>query len=499
MTSGQAPQPDGTPSLAAPEERLRIAKDAARLGIHEYRPPTGEVIWDERVRELWGVGRDDPITYELFMAGLHPDDRAPTQAAVDAALDPAGPGTYRAEYRVVSRADGQIRWVAATGSVRFEAGRPVRLVGTVQDISDRKRIERELQESEARFRSMADGTPVMIWVTDADGRIVYVNRAYEEFFGVTLRVVGSDGWRILIHPEDEPAYVAAFATALREQAPYHAQARVKRADGAWRWIESWGAPRRDDDGTFLGIAGSSPDVTERREAEDRLREALAAKDEFLGFISHELRTPLTVIIGMGELLTQRQSPPDRQRELVQDILASALELDDLVDSLLVLARLGRSGERIPREPVLLHRLVAAALERQRSRDRGHAYELDIRSTDSVVQGDSGLIERVLVNLLGNAAKYSPRGTPIRVTLQAHRSEVEVVIEDAGDGLMAEEIERLFEPFYRSPAHRRGASGAGIGLTVCKRVVEALDGRIWGRSRPSGGAEFGFALPDGEGR
>jgi PAS domain S-box-containing protein len=499
MTLEQAPGRGEERSLAAPEERLRIAKDAARLGIHEYRPLSGEVIWDERVRELWGVGPDDPITYELFMAGLHPDDRATTQASVDAALDPAGPGTYRAEYRVISRADGRTRWVAATGSVRFEAGHPVRLVGTVQDVSDRKRIERELRESEARFRSMADGTPVMIWVTDADGRIEYVNRAYEEFFGVTLEIVRSDGWRILIHPEDESAYVTAFATALSEQAPYHAQARVKRADGAWRWIESWGAPRRDEDGTFLGIAGSSPDVTERREAEDRLREALAAKDEFLGFVSHELRTPLTVIIGMSELLTQGQAPPDRQRELIDDILASALELDDLVDSLLVLARLGRSGERIPREPVMLHRLVEAAVERQRSRDRSHDYGLDIRSTETIVQADPGLIERVLANLLGNAAKYSPGGRPIRAVVDAGQGEVRVVIEDAGDGLDDADVERLFEPFYRSPTHRRGASGAGIGLTVCKRVVETQDGRIWARSRASGGAEFGFALPGGEGR
>lgn len=499
MTSGQAQERDRAPALAAPEERLRIAKDAARLGIHEYRPRTGEVIWDERVRELWGVGPDDPITYELFMAGLHPDDRAATQAAVDAALDPAGQGTYRAEYRVISRADGRIRWVAATGSVRFEAGHPARMVGTVQDISERKRIEAELRESEARFRSMADGTPVMIWMTDADGRIEFVNRAYEEFFGVTLETVRRAGWRILVHPDDEPAYVEAFASALREQAPYHAQARVRRADGAWRWLESWGAPRRGEDGTFLGIAGSSPDVTERREAEDRLREALAAKDEFLGFISHELRTPLTVIIGMSELLAQRPTPPDRQRELIHDILGSALELDDLVDSLLVLARLGRSDERIAREPVLLHRLVEAALQRQRSRDRSHDYELDVCSTDTVVQGDPGLIERVLVNLLGNAAKYSPGGTLVRATVESFRSEVQVVIEDAGDGLDEEEVERLFEPFYRSPAQRRRVSGAGIGLTVCKRVVEAMDGRIWARSRPSGGAEFGFALPDGEGR
>ncbi len=479
------------------EERLRVAKLAAGIGIHEYQPGTGRILWDERVRELWGIGPDEPVTYEFFLSGLHPDDRAPTQAAVDAALDPAGEGVYRAQYRVSSKADGVTRWVEATGHVTFEDGRAVRLIGTVMDISAGKRIEAELRESEGRFRSMADGTPVMIWVTDADGRIEYVNRAYEDFFAVTLERIRREGWQALVHPDDREGYVAPFLSALREQTPYHAQARVARADGAWRWIESFAAPRFAPDGTYLGLAGSSPDITERVEAEARLRDALAAKDEFVGFISHELRTPMTVILGMSSLLAGAAVSAEEQRALAADIHTSAQELDTMIGSLLVLAQIDRARDPIEAEPVLLTRLVAEMVDRHTATDVAHTYDLDLRSPGAIAACDPDWIERVLANLLGNAAKYSPPGSTIASVVQSADGEVRVMILDEGDGIAPEDAGRLFEPFYRSPSVRDSVPGAGLGLTVCRRMVELMGGRIWASSRPGGGAEFGFALPSVE--
>jgi PAS domain S-box-containing protein len=137
-------------ALRRSEERLRVAKTAARLGIHDYDIASGRIEWDERVRELWGVGRDEAITYETFLAGVHPDDRNAMLAAVECAFDPAGSGRYFATYRVVSRADRSQRWVEATGRVTFENGQAVRLVGTVLEVTQQRAAEQALREADRR-------------------------------------------------------------------------------------------------------------------------------------------------------------------------------------------------------------------------------------------------------------------------------------------------------------------------------------------------------------
>lgn len=141
--------------LRASEDRLRLAKTAAGLGVYDRDIASGRLEWDERARELWGVGPDEPITFATFLAGVHPDDRAATQAAIDRALAPGGSGEYAAEYRVVSRADGSVRHIAANGQAFFEGGRAVRLVGTLKDISMQKRLEREVQERRNDMEALA--------------------------------------------------------------------------------------------------------------------------------------------------------------------------------------------------------------------------------------------------------------------------------------------------------------------------------------------------------
>ncbi|NJO03416.1 MAG: PAS domain S-box protein [Bacteroidia bacterium] len=131
-----------------------MATSASKLGIHEYNVPQNTIQWDARVRELWGIGPDEPVNYEIFMAGLHPDDRSATQSAVDKALDPSQNGFYEAEFRVINRIDGKECWVLAQGQTWFEDNKPMKLLGTVQDITERIRIKEALRESEAKYRTL---------------------------------------------------------------------------------------------------------------------------------------------------------------------------------------------------------------------------------------------------------------------------------------------------------------------------------------------------------
>ena len=142
--------------LQSSEDRLRLAKSAAGLGIFDHDITSGKHEWDERARELWGLGPDESVTYVIFMAGVYPDDRVATQAAVDRALDPHGTGEYHAEYRVISHADGSMRHVAANGRVFFEGGRAVRFAGTVNDISAQKRLEKEIRERRSEMELLVN-------------------------------------------------------------------------------------------------------------------------------------------------------------------------------------------------------------------------------------------------------------------------------------------------------------------------------------------------------
>lgn len=175
---------------------------------------------------------------------------------------------------MISGKDGKQLYVQLTSVVISSGEREAVIRTTMTDITKRKKVEETLKESEERFRIMADSSPLMIWVHDTDGNIQFVNVAYREFFGVTFEQVKGPSWQPLVHPEDAETYVSKFLISLREHKPFHAEARVRRGDGEWRWVESFGAPRFSGSGEFLGMVGSSPDITQRKKMERKIEELL---------------------------------------------------------------------------------------------------------------------------------------------------------------------------------------------------------------------------------
>ncbi|HEX5808489.1 MAG TPA: PAS domain S-box protein [Anaerolineales bacterium] len=176
----------------------------------------------------------------------------------------------------IQRFDGSQGTVLASAApIRDPQGGVAGVVGVNVDITERKRLEESVHESELRFRTMADGTPIMIWVTDASGKMEFINKAYTEFFGVSLARIQSGGWQVLLHPEEQAGYVDAYMASVKDQCMFQSEARVLRRDGQWRWVASYGQPRFSERGEFLGMAGSSLDITDRVQAEQALRESEA--------------------------------------------------------------------------------------------------------------------------------------------------------------------------------------------------------------------------------
>lgn len=285
-----------------------------------------------------------------------------------------------------------------------------------------------------------------------------------------------------------------MAIALREGRSVRGYEGIaERPDGTRVWFVPFPTVVTDSKGVVLGAINVLVDVTDRRMAEDRLRAAIAVKDEFLGLVSHELRTPVTTILGNAHLLAGRRDIGEPVRALLLDLAEEAERLAGIVENLLVLTRSGAPVE-VDREPQVLERVVRAGVA---AFARHHPErDIQVRGTlgGSIVDADRAYVELVLGNLLANAEKYSPPDARIEVAMDRAGDALEVRVLDRGIGFPPGDVEQLFATFYRSDAAQKMASGLGIGLSACRRLVELLGGRIWATPRPDGGSEFGFALP-----
>ena len=232
-----------------------------------------------------------------------------------------------------------------------------------------------------------------------------------------------------------------------------------------------------------------------QERNRELAEATAAKDEFLGMVSHELKTPITTIMGNAEVLRKRAALIDEESRsaALADIGHDAERLNRIIANLLMLARVDR-GAAAEWEPILMKHLLDRMVEEHRQQHPYRTIRLEREGAPAPVIGVIGYVEQVLQNLLSNAEKYSPADQPIDVVVRTADEHVEVRVLDRGSGIPPDEVDQLFTAFYRSPRTSGSAKGVGIGLAVCKRLIEAQRGTIWVQARQGGGTEFGFSLP-----
>lgn len=333
------------------------------------------------------------------------------------------------------------------------------------------------------MRAVIEAMREAVVVCDSGGRVGLVNPAADRLFaGHPVRTYDD----LLSRFERPP-------DAQRDPAAGPVEVRMRDKPDKWLELQTYpvpltGRPAGQDEAE--GRIAVMRDVTAARQAR-------AQHDAFLGILSHELRTPITTIYAGSKVLARAEPLAEHTwRELATDVSAEAEHLYRLVEDLLVLARLERDGLQMANEPVLLKHVLAGAIRLEKARWPEMRIALSGPVDLPAVAGDATYVEQVARNLLSNAAKYSPAQGEIEVRLGVEGNdadEITVRVLDRGDGFASGEVDDLFELFYRSAATAAQASGAGIGLFVCRRLVTAMGGRIWARPRPRGGAEFGFAL------
>lgn len=351
-------------------------------------------------------------------------------------------------------------------------------------------------------RQFIEALGVAVYMTDAQGVITEYNEAAVELWGRRPEI-GRDlwcgSWRLYYTDGTAMAHDACpMAITLAENRPVRGvEAIAERPDGSRLRFQPYPTPLHDAAGNLVGAVNVLVDITSLRSTEqalheksERLTEALAAKDEFLGLISHELRTPITTILGNAEIMQRLPEtlPAEARRQAAGDILNEARRLERIVDDLLTLARLGR--DRIEPEPIAMTSAVAAIVTEHK---RISSRPVSVQGEPVLALGDGNLAGHVVRNFLGNADKYSAGGVPIEIMVEGDSREVRVRVMDRGIGIDADEASRLFEPFFRGRNVGR-TPGMGIGLSVCQRLIEASGGRVWATARGDGGSEFGFALP-----
>jgi PAS domain S-box-containing protein len=366
---------------------------------------------------------------------------------------------------------------------------------------ERGRAEAVVRESEKRHRTLIDAVDQLIWINDAAGQMVYINRQWEERLGATLGDAAGFRWSSFVHPDDRTRVFSLRQRAVESGEPYHLEFRCRLRDESYRWMIARVVPIRDVDGRIESWFGSAADIQDLKMAEEELRgakeaseRANRAKDEFLAALSHELRTPLTPVLAIASVVERDPDLPDRFRRQIEVVRRNAELEATLIDDLLDLTRIARGKLEIVPEPVLLEEAIDHAVEICRPEADSKKLELRREGIDPalLVRADPARLRQILWNLLRNAVKFTPAGGRIIVrAVPTGLERVAVEVEDNGIGIAPEEIPRIFRPFEQAgPRH----GGLGLGLAISNALAQAHGGTLTGTSDgPGSGATFRVEL------
>jgi PAS domain S-box-containing protein len=498
-------------ALRASEARLRLALQGARMVAWEFDPATKQVTMSENARELLAVrsGRVHDTSDEGY-ARIHPDDVEGHRALVEAAIREGG--SYVSEYRQVG--DGDVFWVEERArAVTDASGRTVRLVGVTQNITERKRAEAALREGEqshrarlAELQAVLDTVPAAVWIArDPHGDRIDANR----FGAELLRRPGGSNMSVTAPPGERPTGFRPMKDGRElspDQLPIQAAARFGREirdfeldlafdDGTLLHLLGNAAPVRDESGAPRGSVGAFIDITDRKRSERALRESDRRKDEFLAVLSHELRNPLAPIRNALYIL-DRAEPGGQQAHRAKEVAnRQVAHLARLVDDLLDVTRIARGKVELRRADRDLVALAQRTAEDHRAlmQERGLELVVDLPSEPVRVNGDEVRLGQVLGNLLSNAAKFTPAGGKVTLSVRAQPQQAIIHVRDTGPGIEPELLESIFDPFTQAKQTlARSEGGLGLGLALVKGLVGLHGGEVVARN--DGGADFVVTLP-----
>lgn len=386
------------------------------------------------------------------------------------------------------RKDGSRMPVEVHSRVLESGGRKL-ILSVVRDITERKRIEKALQDSEAKYRTLVEYYPDSIITVDLKGQIIDCNRNICELTGYSRKELRkryiSDLFTKNVVGELKDWFVRLDSHIDRD-----VELELEGQNGRTITMLAKRVPLYDENGKLKQAIIYLRDVTEHKKIEQ-------LKDEFIGLVSHQLCSPLTVIIGATKtaLSDEDRLSPDKKKQLLQITVTEAEALYHMVSNLLELSRLQSQRLMLDTEQIEIENVVRKVVERIKHEYNEHRFNIALAKNMPFLYADRVRLDLILYNIIENAAKYSRKGTSIRIFTTADSKEITFGVADHGIGIPPHSMSKLFEPFQRiAESHFAPVKGAGLGLLVCKRLVEAHGGKIWVESKRGYGSTFYFTLP-----
>jgi PAS domain S-box-containing protein len=505
------------------EERLKLAIESTGMGNYEVDLTTNEMQYSRSFLQIFGMDPDQPVDRVALVKKIHPDDLENRRKAHERSLQT---GVLAYEFRL-NRSENEWRWIKAWGRVLFgEEGKPLRLTGTILDTTDEKLTLLALKSSEQRFRTLSDTLPAMVWISDPQGTLYYYNRSVYEFSGFTPEELARTGWIEIVHPEDRPENIEKWMHSIKTGEPFLFEHRFRRHDGVYRWQLSRAVPQYNDEGQIEMWVGSSTDIHDHKEFADELEEQVSQRTQelinsneallksntelaqFAYVASHDLQEPLrkiqTFVTMVSDLEKLRIS--EKGAEILQRLRSTAERMQQLVIDLLSYSRVNKMENHFTRTDLnyLIHTILQQLEE---SIDhRNIKIQLD---TLPAIQAVPFQIEQLFTNLLSNAIKFSDpsKSSKIQIRYQhlpagADRSEGlnetwsyhKIEVEDNGIGFDNDYRDRIFQVFQR--LHGKDIfPGTGIGLAICKKIIDNHQGVISASGKTGEGALFTIFIPD----
>ncbi|NNJ12542.1 response regulator [Chloroflexales bacterium ZM16-3] len=484
--------------------------------IFDEQPPPGHTqilairSAPSRIRPL---DSDEPVSPDMLQTGITytmPMDVAGRRWRVIVTPAPA----YAAARRTLTPLAALLIGAAITSWMAYS-------------LAQRQQVAETLQRSEERFRALIEKSAITFSLVSADGKVLYNSPNYEIGLGYQPgERVGGDAFG-LVHPDDMPQIIALFGEVIANQgASRTVEYRARHKDGSWRWMESTGTNLLADPAVGALVVNMR-DITDRKRREDEIRQlnseleqrvaartadlsqmnaeltrALRTKDEFLAIMSHELRTPLNGILAFSEMLAEQIAGPLNEHQLrsVQQVEASGRHLLTLINDILDLSKIEADQMEVRLDIYHVAEVCESSLifVREIAARKRIQVAFSCNDTSALMLVDAKRLKQILVNLLGNAIKFTPEGGEIRldVVADAGRGQIAFAVEDTGIGIAAEDMDRLFQPFTQLDSGlARQHEGTGLGLVLVQRLTHILGGSVQVTSEGFGrGSRFTVALP-----